>query len=137
MAVEQFLGCAKHCDRSGSTPHIILMPISNLLNQKDCLASSTDFPATHAQPLDRDRHSDENFLSRRRVSTVVNTEKENTMTTKLWRCADCGRLRACPYSPPHLLALVKYVGCSCGDVCVNESDHRTAALKAAIAKHLI
>ena len=107
------------------------------MNQKDCLASSTDFPATHAQPLDRDRHSDENFLSRRRVSTVVNTEKENTMTMKLWRCADCGRLRACPYSPLHFLALVNYVGCSCGDVCVNESDHRTAALKAAIAKHLI
>ncbi len=55
------------------------------------------------------------------------------MNTKLWRCADCGRLRACPYSPLHFLALVNYVGCSCGDVCVNESDHRTAALKAAIA----
>ena len=59
------------------------------------------------------------------------------MTTKLWRCADCGRLRACPYSPLHFLALVEYVGCSCGDVCVNESDHRMAALKAAVAKDLI
>jgi hypothetical protein len=130
-------GCAKDCDRSGSTPHIILMRISNPLNHKDCLASSADFPANDVQPLDRDRHRDENFLSRRRVSIVVNAEKENTMATKLWCCADCGRLRACPYSPPHFPALVKYVGCSCGDVCVNESDRRTAALKAAIAKHLI
>jgi hypothetical protein len=59
------------------------------------------------------------------------------MKTELSRCADCGRLRACPYSPPHFLALVEYIGCSCGDVCVNESDLRMAALKVAIAKHLI
>jgi hypothetical protein len=52
----------------GLTPHMILMLISNLLNQKDCLASSTDFPANHAQPLARDRIPDENFLSRDQVS---------------------------------------------------------------------
>ena len=109
------------------------MPISNLLNQKDCLASPTGFPANHVQPLDRGRE----FFRKTPGLIVVNTERENTVETKLWRCADCGRLRACPCSPLHFPPPVKYVCCSCDDVCVNESDHRTAALKAAIAKHLI
>jgi hypothetical protein len=59
------------------------------------------------------------------------------MKTKFWRCADCGRLRTCPYSAQHFSALVNYVGCSCGDVCVNESDHGMSALKAAISKDLV
>jgi hypothetical protein len=112
------------------------MPITNLLNQCSFLAadglSSQPRATARSGPL-----SQREFSLQASGLIVVNTEKENTMETKLSRCAVCNRLRACPYSPLHFLALVNYVGCSCGDVCVNESDHRTAALKAAIAKHLI
>jgi hypothetical protein len=54
----------------------------------------------------------------------------------LWRCADCGRLRACPYAPMHTLSSGAYVACSCGDAAVDESD-ASAAIRASALRHLI
>jgi hypothetical protein len=54
----------------------------------------------------------------------------------LYRCLDCCRLRGCPYEPMHLLDVLDYVACSCGDAAVDESS-ADAAARAAALRYLI
>ena len=56
----------------------------------------------------------------------------------LWRCADCKRIRTCPWDHLTESWLIGFAACSCGDACIPNSEVGPADpfLALTIARHL-